>query len=190
MSSSPQIPDYELEDIRIVSSPPELRAMGHGIRSRILDLLLDRAATVNELAEAIGRPSSTVAYHVKVLVDVDMLKVVRTRKVRAIEERFYGRTARIFQVGTIAPEMVAELPNLLAVAAANSRPAHEADQLRAILRRARIPAEVAAEFWDRVLALVQEYGQLPRSGESVFAFVAGLYPDDYPALEDGPDESV
>ncbi len=51
-------------------------------------------------------------------------------------------------------------------------------------------AEAAAEFWDRVLALVQEYGQLPRSGETVFALVAGLYPNDYPALEDGPDESV
>lgn len=190
MSSNPQIPDYELEDIRIVSSPPELRAMGHRIRSRILDLLLDGAATVNELAGAIGRPPSTVAYHVKVLVDVDMLKVVRTRRVRAIQERFYGRTARIFQVGAIAPELVTELPNLLAVAASNSRSAHEDDQLRAILRRARIPAEVAAEFWDRVLALVQEYGQLPRSGETVYAFVAGLYPNDYPALEDSRDDAL
>lgn len=190
MSSNTQIPDYELEDMRVVSSPAELRAMGHRIRSRILDLLLDRAATVNELAEVIGRPSSTVAYHVKVLVDVDMLKVVRTRKVRAIEERSYGRTARIFQVGTIAPAMVAELPNLLAVAAANSRTAHEADRLRAILRRARIPDAAAAEFWDRVLALVQEYGRLPRSGETVYAFVAGLYPGDYPVLDDGPDQDV
>lgn len=164
--------------------------MGHRIRSRILDLLLDRAATVNELAEAIGRPSSTVAYHVNVLLAVDMLKVVRTRKVRAIEERFYGRTARIFQVGTITPELAAELPNLLAVAAANSRRAHEADELRAILRRARIPAEAAAEFWDRVLELVQEYGQLPRSGETVYAFVAGLYPNDYPALPGRPDDEA
>jgi DNA-binding transcriptional ArsR family regulator len=187
MSSNSQIPDYELEDVRVVTSPQELRAMGHRVRSRVLDLVLDRAATVNELAKAIGRPPSTVAYHVNVLVAADMLKVVRTRKVRAIEERFYGRTARIFYVGAIEPELAAKLPNLLAVAAANSRPAHEADQLRAILRRARIPNERAAEFWERVMALVQEYGQIPRSGEMVFAFVAGLYPNEYPSLPE-PDD--
>lgn len=161
--------------------------MGHRVRSRVLDLLLDRAATVSELAEAIDRPPSTVAYHVGVLVDAGMLKVVRTRKVRAVEERFYGRTARIFNVGKIEPELVAELPNLLAVAAANSRPAHEADRLRAILRRARIPQEDAAEFWDRVFDLVQEFGRIPRSGDTVYTFVAGLYPNEYPSLPDPPD---
>lgn len=161
--------------------------MGHRVRSRILDLLLDRAATVKELAKAIDRPPSTVAYHVGVLVDVGMLKVVRTRKVRAIEERFYGRTARVFYVGQIEPDLAAELPNLLAVAAANSRPAHQADQLRAVLRRARIPSERAGEFWDRVMELIHEFGQIPRSGDRVYAFVAGLYPNDYPALPD-PDE--
>lgn len=187
MSSNSQIPDYELEDVKIVSSPRELRAMGHRVRSRILDLVLDRAATVSELAEAIGRPPSTVAYHVGVLVDAGMLKVVRTRKVRAIEERFYGRTARIFYVGEIEPAQVAELPNLLAVAAARSQTAHEADQLRAILRRARIPRERAAEFWDRVFDLTHQFGQIPRSGDTVYAFVAGLYPTDYPTLPDPED---
>jgi hypothetical protein len=81
-----------------------------------------------------------------------MLKVVRTRKVRAIEERFYGRTARIFHVGEIDPEQAAELTNLLGVAAADSRAAHLNDRLRAILRRARIPREHGAEFWDRVFS--------------------------------------
>lgn len=190
MSNDQQIPDYDLEEGRVVTSPQELRAMGHRVRSRILDLLLDRAATVKELAAAIGRPPSTVAYHVGVLVDAGMLKVVRTRKVRAVEERFYGRTARIFYVGEIEPELAAELPNLLAVAAANSRPAHEADQLRAILRRARIPAERASEFWDIVVDLVQRFGQIPRSGETVYAFVAGLYPNEYPTLPDPKDEEI
>lgn len=189
MSSDTRIPDYELEDVKVVSSPAELRAMGHRVRSRVLDLVLDRAATVNELAEAIGRPPSTVAYHVGVLVDAGMLKVVRTRKVRAVEERFYGRTARIFYVGEITPEQAAELPNLLAIAAHKSQPAHQADQLRAILRRARIPAERAAEFWDRVLELTNEFGQIPRSGDTVHAFVAGLFPTDYPTLPDRREET-
>lgn len=184
LSSNKQIPDYELEDVRVVSTPQELRAMGHRVRRRVLELVLDRAATVNELAKALDRPPSTIAYHVGVLVEVGMLKVVRTRKVRAIEERSYGRTARIFYVGGIGPEPAAKLLNLLAVGAANSRAAHEADQLRAILRRARIPGERAREFWERVMGLIDELGQIPRSGDTVYAFVAGLYPSDYPALPD------
>ncbi len=35
-----------------------------------------------------------MAYHVDQLVGVGFLKVVRTRKVRAIDERLYGRVAR------------------------------------------------------------------------------------------------
>jgi DNA-binding transcriptional ArsR family regulator len=188
MSSSRTIPDYELDDAKTISTPQELRALGHRVRSRILDLLAERSATISELAQAIGRPPSTVAYHVGVLVDAGMLRVIKTRRVRAVEERFYGRTARIFLVGEIDPDLAATLPNLLAVAASNSRPAHEADQLRAVLRRARIGEQQAREFWARVIDLVQEFGQIPRSGDTVFAFVAGLYPNEYPSLPDPEDD--
>jgi hypothetical protein len=63
-----------------------------------------------------------------------------------------------------------------------SGPAHEVDDLRAIIRHARIPRETAAEFWERVFQLTYEFSRLPRSGETVYGFVAGLYPTDYPTL--------
>jgi DNA-binding transcriptional ArsR family regulator len=182
MSSNNQVPDYDLEDMRMVSSPQELRAMADPLRTTILDLLLERAATVGELAVAVGRPKSTVAHHVGVLVEAKMLKVVRTRRVRAIDERFYGRTARIFHVGAIRPEQAREFGNYFSVAADESAAAHEADDLRAVIRHARIPRERAAEFWERVVALTHEFMRLPRSGETVFGFVAGLYPTEYPTL--------
>ncbi len=68
------------------------------------------------------------------------------------------------------------------MAAAESGPAHEADDLRAIIRHARIPRERAAEFWERVFQLTHEFTRLPRSGATVYGFVAGLYPTDYPTL--------
>jgi DNA-binding transcriptional ArsR family regulator len=182
MSNITEIPGYDLEDLRIVSAPRELRAMADLLRGTLLELVLERAATVAELAHAVGRPKSTVAYHVGVLKDAGLLKVVRTRKVRAIEERFYGRTARIFYVGAIAPEQVPLLANYLSVAAAESGPAYEADDLRSIIRHTRIPRERAAEFWDRIFELTQEFMRLPRSGDSVYGFVAGLYPTAYPTL--------
>jgi hypothetical protein len=116
---------------------------------------------------------------VGVLVDAGMLKVVRTRRVRAIDERFYGRTAHIFYVGAVDRPVPF---NNLAAAAAESIPAHEADDLRCVLRHARIPRERATEFWERVFALTREFMQLPRDGDTAYGFVAGLYPTKFPAL--------
>src|SRR3981189_698642 len=101
MSSNTRVPDYDLPDTVEVSTPTQLRAIADVLRTTILDLVLERAATVAELAAAVGRPKSTVAHHVNVLVDAGMLRVVRTRRVRAIDERFYGRTARLFRVGAL-----------------------------------------------------------------------------------------
>ena len=187
MSIDDEIPGYDLAERMVVTAPAQLRAMADPLRATILDLLLERAATVAELAAAVGRPKSTVAHHVKVLVDAGMLRVVRTRRVRAIDERYYGRTARLFQVGVV--DRSGENPmtvhaSSLSVAAAEADVAHAADDLRAILRHARVPEERAVELWQRILAIVQEFSQLPRSGDTVFGLAAGLYPTEYPTLPD------
>ena len=185
MSIRSQVPDYDLADDVVVSSPDKLRAMADPLRATLLDLLLERAATVSELAAAVGRPKSTIAHHVNVLVDAELVRVVRTRRVRAIDERYYGRTSRLFRVGAInktdgRPDVTFD--NDLSVAAAEAGPAHEADDLRSIFRHARVPAERVDEFWAAVVALSHEFTQLPRSGDSVYAFVAAVYPTDRPAL--------
>jgi DNA-binding transcriptional ArsR family regulator len=187
MLSKTRIPDYDLAEGLEISSPQELRAIANRTRTTILDLLLERAATVSELAAAIGRPKSTIAHHVNVLIDAGLLRVVRTRRVRAIEERYYGRTARTFWVGVVtrpgeAPVSVHH--SALAEAAIESVAAHEADTLRTISRHARIPHERANEFWLRVEELSREFGQLPRGGDTVYGFAAGLYPTDHPTLPD------
>src|SRR6476646_1132635 len=94
--SSP--PDYELADRIALTRPSQVQALGHPLRNTILGLLHERAATVTELSIALERPKSTVAHHVKVLAEAGIVQVVRTRRVRAIEERFSGRTARMFYV--------------------------------------------------------------------------------------------
>ena len=46
------------------------------------------------------------------------------------------------------------------------------------------------DFWQRVDELLWEFAQLPRSGDTVYGFAAGLYPIDYPTLPDANDEST
>ena len=68
------------------------------------------------------------------------------------------------------------------MAAAESGPAHAADDLRAILRHAHVSPARAAEFWRRVFALVDEFSSLPADDESAYGLVVGLYPTDHPTL--------
>lgn len=183
-------PDYELDDMLVVSSLPQLRALSHDLRSTLLELVLERAATVSEMALAVGRPKSTVAYHVDLLVSAGLLKVVRTRRVRAIEERFYGRVARTIYIGALSSEedlaTVATVDGI-ATAYTESRQAKDADALRCTLVHARIPIEHVREFWTEVQQLTRRFTQIPRSGEQVYGFVAGLYPTDAPTLPEAPD---
>ena len=180
----PDLPDYPLEDRRVVVAPHELKAMAHPLRSAILDLVLERAATVTELAVALQRPKSTIAHHVAVLVAADMLKVVRTHRVRAIEERFYGRTARLFFVGEVDPADVDPPPwaHPLRDALRESDDAYRTDSMWANTRHARISRSQASAFWSRIEDIVSEFSQLARHGDEVFGLTVALYPTDFPTL--------
>lgn len=89
-------PDYELDDVFIIEEPEQLRAIADSLRSRIITLLNQRAASTTELAEVLETPKGTVGHHLKVLEKAGLVHVVRTRKVRALTEKYYGRVARLF----------------------------------------------------------------------------------------------
>jgi DNA-binding transcriptional ArsR family regulator len=187
MSVNEQIPDYDLDGMLVVTAPEQLRALADPLRATLLELLLERAATVTEMARAVGRPKGSVAYHVNLLVDVGLLRVVRTRRVRAIEERYYGRVARTLYIGVLArPEdkQVVTAINGLAEAAAEAATAHAADELRCTLVHARVPIEEVRNFWAQVQEIARQFAQIPRAGDQVYGFVAGLYPTDAPTLPD------
>ena len=178
-------PDYELADRMALTRPAQVKAIGHPLRTTILQLLHERAATVTELAAAVERPKSTVAHHVDVLARNGLLQVVRTRKVRAIEERFYGRTARMFHVSAEPSSAGEEMPgdfNDFEVAARESATAFEQGKLWGFIRHARISEEQASQFWDQLAELVDEFDRMPRSGDAMYGFAIGIYPTDHPTL--------
>jgi DNA-binding transcriptional ArsR family regulator len=178
-------PDYELADRVALTTPAQVKAISHPLRTAILGLLHERAATVAELAAALGRPKSTVAHHVKVLTEAGIVQVVRTRRVRAIDERFYGRTARMFTIAVGQSPEGDELPrdfNDFEVAARESGNAYRDGKLWGFIRHARISEAQASEFWDRMAELVAEFEQLPRAGDTMYGFALGVYPTDEPIL--------
>jgi DNA-binding transcriptional ArsR family regulator len=181
-------PDYDLVDRIALTRPFQVKALSHPVRTTILGLLHERAATVSELAVAVGRPKSTVAHHVKVLAEAGLVRVVRTRRVRAIDERFYGRTARMFYVSVERSADGDNLPrdfNDFEVAARESSRAYRDGKLWGFIRHARISEAQASDFWERMAELVAEFDRLPRSGETMYGFAVGVYPTDQPTLPNG-----
>ena len=69
------------------ASPSSCVRSGTTCARKIVVLLRERAHSTTELAEKLGLPKGTVGHHVKVLEKAGLIRVVRTRKVRALTER-------------------------------------------------------------------------------------------------------
>ena len=184
-------PDYELEEILEVARPGQFRAVGDPLRLRIVGLLSERAATTSQLAEALGESRGNVGHHLKILEGAGLVRVVRTRQVRAITEKYYGRTARAFKfveggAGSPGPFLFYRQA-MEEHAGPGIDPEHGFPNF-STLRHARVPAERAQEFADRVLELAEEFARLEAvPGQRVYGFVAGVFLTDLPELpkEDG-----
>ena len=174
------VPDYELAATVEADTPEKMRAIVDPLRTHILDLVMDRAATVTELALALHRPKSSLAYHVDVLLEVGMLQVVRTRRVRAIEEKFYGRTGRTIVFDEQRAARRRGGPELPRRRDRRGGAGGAGDALDAPSRPDR--PERLHEFFDRVDLLAEEFTMLPREGDVVFGFIAAVYPTAHPML--------
>jgi len=156
----------------------QIRVLFEDTRLAIADLLGDRSATITELANALERPKGTIAHHIARLQEAGLVKVVRTRKVRAIEERFYGRTAGTFLLDALPEAGVST--DFFLKQALEELPADKDGLLT--LRHARIPRERAHEWAARLSDLVDEFVAQPRRGRQNYGLLVALYPTDRPTL--------
>ncbi|MGA9595268.1 MAG: winged helix-turn-helix domain-containing protein [Acidimicrobiia bacterium] len=172
--------DYEADEFAHAETPQQLKALGNQLRMTIMDLLNERAASITELAETLNRPKGTIGYHVKVLADAGFIRVVRTRKARAMTEKFYGRIAHtiVFHGSPDRGSKMFMLQEAMAEAVVEEGAALPATTLRHV----RMSEEQAVEFWHRVLTLAIEFTKAPRGGDRVYAFLGAVYPTNLPVL--------
>jgi DNA-binding transcriptional ArsR family regulator len=180
--------DYDIEDVVVVSTNSQLKAIADDTRMHILNLLMECSATVTQLPKALEKPKGTIGHHTKVLEDAGMIRIVRTNKVRAITEKYYGRTGRtILLEKSPKPDDPMWFINDALRGLRNT----EGEPLPMFTSRvARIPMDLAVEFSHRIMELAEEFTAMPRSGETVYGFLTGIYPTDQPGLSDeqGPDD--
>jgi len=173
------IPDYESLDTMVVSEPAQLRALGDAIRTKIVALLRDRASSTTELATQLGIPKGTAGHHLKVLERAGLVQVVRTRQVRAVTERYYGRVARLFVIRCDDEgDEDALVPFLAATslrAAADELAAAGIVSTQALIHTRLSPAD-ARRFVRRLEKLVSDFRTSEDPDGEPMALAIALYP--------------
>jgi DNA-binding transcriptional ArsR family regulator len=177
-----RFPDYDLAPEVRADTPTQLKALGHPVRNAILHMVVERAATASEMARATGKSHGTIAHHLKVLEEAGLLRVVRTRQVRGITESFWGRTGRVIMIA----KPPGEEPDDTWFVQEALRVFVPGEHGYTTLRFARISAEQVDAFAERLDALVQEFLQTERAGDTVYGLLVGLQPTTEPALPDQP----
>ncbi len=191
-------PDYQLQDVLELTTSEQFKAIGDPTRQKIIGLLGQRASTTKQVAEALQIPKGTAGHHLKALEAAHLIRVVRTRQVRAITEKYYGLVARFYRVSKDAcatgepnPSEVTKdvvlIPLRQAISEYSPLPdGHEdRDPSQFMITHARVPASLAREFNLRLEALAREFKRKARPGEKVYGFVAGIYLSNWPDLPTG-----
>jgi DNA-binding transcriptional ArsR family regulator len=75
-----------------ITDPRWLRAISHPIRIRVLAMLEEEPSSPVILASKLDQPLGTIAYHVRTLYDLGLLKLVSTRQRRGATEHYYQTT--------------------------------------------------------------------------------------------------
>lgn len=170
----PTIPDYDAPETLLVSDRGQLRAMADDVRSAIISLLRERAYSTQQLARELDIPKGTVGHHVKVLENAGLIHVVRTRQVRAVTEKFYGRTAKLFLYEAEDPaDARAVGATMLRRAANESERSPEATGLGQ--SRASLTEADAAHFERRLKRLQADFRAAETPDGVPYALVTAMY---------------
>ncbi|HEX8689448.1 MAG TPA: helix-turn-helix domain-containing protein [Solirubrobacterales bacterium] len=88
----------EPKNLRQVIDPALAQALSHPLRSHILMTLGDGTASPSEVAKELEMNARDLSYHFGILVEIGMIKLVRTEKRRGVLEHFYEQTQSRFRI--------------------------------------------------------------------------------------------
>jgi DNA-binding transcriptional ArsR family regulator len=164
------------ETVFRVETDQQLHAVGSLARHRVLRVLRDGPATVTQIADRLGIAKGSSHYHVGVLAKAGLIRVVETRKVRGVEERYYAMAATAIALPESGP---GEPERLMRHALADLESAPANDQKTVRLKHARLSPAAFGAFEARLHALIDELTELSDPQESAAdLFVAFYRPQD------------
>lgn len=157
-----------------MSERHQLRALADDVRTTIVALLRERARSTQELARELGMPKGTVGHHLKVLEKAGLIRVVRTRQVRAMTEKFYGRTARLYLFETEDPDDARALGGAVLRRAA-AEVERSPDTVRFGHPKARLTPEDVRRLERRLKRLTDDFLAAESTEGKPYALAVALY---------------
>jgi DNA-binding transcriptional ArsR family regulator len=105
-----------MKAINDINDPRLVKALAHPLRVRILGVLQDRVASPSDLAEELKAPLGNVSYHVRILAQLGLLKLVKKRPRRGAIEHYYEARSRI----RVSDRAWGQVPNVVKEAMVNA----------------------------------------------------------------------
>ncbi|MET9650957.1 ArsR/SmtB family transcription factor [Streptomyces sp. JL2001] len=150
------MPTDDLPETLHVTTDEQLRAVSNLTRHRIMAVLRFEPATITQIAERVGLAKGSSSYHVRLLERAGLVKVVRTRKVRGVTERYYAMAARSIAL----PDPGEGGPDVLMRHAVADLEASPVDDRHVRMAHLRLTEEQFAQLGARLQALADEYREL------------------------------
>ncbi|WP_432103108.1 ArsR/SmtB family transcription factor [Streptomyces sp. bgisy091] len=139
-----------------VTTDEQLRAVSNLTRHRIMAVLRFEPATITQIAGRVGLAKGSSSYHVRLLERAGLVKVVRTRRVRGVTERYYAMAAR----SIVMPDPGEGGPDVLMRHAVADLEASPVDDRQVRMAHLRLTERQFAELGERLQALADEYREL------------------------------
>lgn len=161
-------------DTLVLTRASQLKALGHPVRTRLLNALEREPRSAKQLSVALGLTHGNVGHHLKVLESAGLVEVIEERPVRALTERIFAPTyGRLrIEVGGGAVDRLRFLFEQAAREAAPQERQPLSDQGR--LYATSMPRAKAEEFAARLIALADEFGAFEGEGPT-FGFAGAVY---------------
>ncbi|HBE05567.1 MAG TPA: hypothetical protein DHD79_00465 [Firmicutes bacterium] len=177
-------PDDGLLEEFIISEPEQFKALSDRKRLSILSILVEKQATVSQLAEEIGDIPANVHHHVKLLERAGLIQLVETREKSGILEKYYravaGRLTVEHDVGVYTDSSALVLDTVAAAVKKGIRIAVAGNgaEVFGTVEELFLNTDQLADFKERLSALLAEYAEQTQAPECKRYWLAmAFYPD-------------
>jgi DNA-binding transcriptional ArsR family regulator len=189
---------YQIDDRFIIDNLETLKVIADPLRKRILELL-GKPNTVKGLAKQLNTTASKLYYHVNLLEEHGLIRVVDTRIVSGIIEKQYLVSARMFMVksGLLSPtedgdqhlsgilsdmfedvkEEIRDSVRYGVISFGENAPKHR--KLHISFISAQLTEDQAQEFYNRLEQMIREFNEIDNGehdDQQLYTFQYTIFP--------------
>jgi DNA-binding transcriptional ArsR family regulator len=84
--------------VLVVETSEQLKAFTDPLRVRVLSILTRRSATNQQISDLLGEPHAKVLYHIRFLLEVELIRLINTQIKGGNIEKYYRAVASVFDL--------------------------------------------------------------------------------------------